>query len=356
MGRAEAIPKIIHQIWKTEGIPEQWRPLQETWKQFHPNWEYRLWTDEGSLRLVEQLFPDFLSMFTSYSYDIQRADASRYFILYQYGGVYVDLDFECLRPVDELLTHQTFIIGYEPKSHARINGDKSLIGNAFIASVPRHRFLWDVIQALKQLRPEIVLHKEVLTTTGPMMVNHVLKRYARKDLCLLDPQIVYPLSAYSKQLDQLVNQKGDCLSIKRQCIAKGSYAIHYWSNSWVKNLAGTLTNPEPLSVDGYRFYPGQDSPGHDISNARRDIKTLASRCDESADAFGFNTDGFLKDYILPMDQWRKIRNPNGNEGLYIKISHLPRVKRRSSLAFRLGCGLLKAFGRLRKYLKLDKKD
>ncbi|KAJ3896091.1 hypothetical protein GG344DRAFT_72572 [Lentinula edodes] len=48
-----------------------------------------------------------------YKYAIQRADAIRYFVLHHYGGVYLDLDVGCLRPLDPLLVYPVIL----PKTH-----------------------------------------------------------------------------------------------------------------------------------------------------------------------------------------------------------------------------------------------
>jgi mannosyltransferase OCH1-like enzyme len=40
-------------------------------------------------QLIASKFPWFLSTFKSYPYGIQRADALRYFVLYEYGGIYL---------------------------------------------------------------------------------------------------------------------------------------------------------------------------------------------------------------------------------------------------------------------------
>jgi mannosyltransferase OCH1-like enzyme len=37
-------------------------------------------------------YPWFLDTFNGYKYPIQRADSIRYFALYHYGGIYIDLD------------------------------------------------------------------------------------------------------------------------------------------------------------------------------------------------------------------------------------------------------------------------
>src|SRR4051794_26367104 len=102
------IPLILHQTWKTSEVPDEWKPYQQSWKDHHPDWTYRLWTDDDYLPFVETHFPDFKQTFVDYSYQIQRVDAIRYLILFTYGGVYADLDIECLRPVDELLANREF--------------------------------------------------------------------------------------------------------------------------------------------------------------------------------------------------------------------------------------------------------
>jgi hypothetical protein len=41
------IPRIIHQIWLGPSpLPEQDAAYVETWKQLHPDWEHRLWTED----------------------------------------------------------------------------------------------------------------------------------------------------------------------------------------------------------------------------------------------------------------------------------------------------------------------
>lgn len=50
--------------------------------------------------LLQETFPWFLPTFLAYPYQIQRVDAIRYFILYHYGGVYMDLDMGCRRRLD----------------------------------------------------------------------------------------------------------------------------------------------------------------------------------------------------------------------------------------------------------------
>lgn len=312
------IPRIIHQTWKNKEIPEEWKDCVQSWKAFNPEYTIKLWTDADNRQFIMEYYPEFLSVFDAYSYGIQRADAIRYFLLYHFGGLYVDLDFECLQPIEPLLHNKKFVIGLEPGKHATNYNETSLICNAFMASVPKHQFLKEVLTTLKTISPKISLHNEVLSTTGPLMINNVLKRTAIKDVTVLKEHVVYPFHSGQKELSLLFNKKNKYREIKNRCIKNGTFAIHYWGNSWVRSLAGELENPRPFDVEGYRFYPGRDSAGFDIENFGRNIDTLASECNKNKQALGFNTDGFIKYQILPFYRWSRIDDKNGNQGLYVK--------------------------------------
>lgn len=87
--------KIIHQIWINENnliYPEHWKIGPQKWKETHPNYKYILWDKEKSLSFVKNKFPDYYETYISLPYVIQRCDMIRYMFLYEYGGIYCDLD------------------------------------------------------------------------------------------------------------------------------------------------------------------------------------------------------------------------------------------------------------------------
>jgi inositol phosphorylceramide mannosyltransferase catalytic subunit len=312
------IPKIIHQTWKTDQVPEEWCDCVQSWKRLNPEWAYHLWTDEEGRRFVAEHYPDFLKTYEGYSYNIQRADAIRYLLLYKYGGVYVDLDFECFRSIDELLIGKTMAIGLEPQKHAQWQGREWLLSNAFMASVPGHPFLSEVISAMEVANPRISFHQDVLKTTGPILLTDVAGGYLGGGLCLLKEKVLFPFTSNSVALEILKNKGPGHDGLKASCIENGGYAIHYWANTWVRDLAGALHNPNPHGVEGYTFHPGVDSPGYDIRNVGRNIQVLKSECDKNSHAMGFNTDGFLKYHIQPPSSWVPMKSAGENEGLYVK--------------------------------------
>ena len=89
----KAIPKLIHQTWKERQVPPSHAAYQQSWLTHHPAWEYRLWTDADNRAFLAQHYAWFLPIYDYYPQPIMRVDAVRYFILYHYGGLYVDLWF-----------------------------------------------------------------------------------------------------------------------------------------------------------------------------------------------------------------------------------------------------------------------
>ena len=93
------IPRVIHQIWLGEsgGLdpPPRFREAAATWRDHHPDWEYRLWDVSDVDRLFASRRPDFHTLYRAYPHWVQRADAARYLILHEFGGVYADLDIRC---------------------------------------------------------------------------------------------------------------------------------------------------------------------------------------------------------------------------------------------------------------------
>ena len=85
-------------------LPEDHKRWIESWKHHHPAWEHRLWT-EGNLPAAP-VRPEVLERLRA---PVERADILRLEILYRHGGVYVDTDLECLRPIDEVIAGEEFV-------------------------------------------------------------------------------------------------------------------------------------------------------------------------------------------------------------------------------------------------------
>ena len=230
------IPHIIHQTWKNDNLPEAFRPMSRTWREMLPNWEYRLWTDEMCCEFVHCHYPDFLPQYDAYPMNIQRADAIRYFLLQTYGGLYVDLDFECLKPdFVSIIEEAEFVAGKEPYVHARRYNMEYLICNALMASVPNHPFMEYVIRRMKN-HPKgwnFQHVEDILSSTGPILLTEAYRDFPQKEsLKIVEPQYLYPIWLGEVNLIKRGNmQEGMAHRIN------AAYALHHFSGTWWQELS-----------------------------------------------------------------------------------------------------------------------
>jgi mannosyltransferase OCH1-like enzyme len=220
-----SIPKLIHQTWKNSVIPENFQLLTDTWKEFHPDWTFILWTDEMNRNFISTHYPHFLNKYDSYPANIQRADAIRYFLLYHYGGVYIDLDFECLQNIEDLLGNEGCVFGLEPQKHCeRFNAEK-IICNAFMASSRSNAFFKQLCVALNS---DDYCSTSVLNTTGPFMLTKVYDSYGKKEeIKLLPSHLLYPITIEESR--EVIN--GTC-NENLEAKIQNAYGIHYFWGTW----------------------------------------------------------------------------------------------------------------------------
>ena len=223
------IPCTFHQIWVgKKPFPEKYKKWQETWKAV-PGWSYKLWTDED----VEKLdFPN-KEIYLQEKNMGARADILRIEILYQFGGVYADTDFELLQPEYFTLLNRSldFYTCLQP-----LDLERFVIANGLIGSVPHHPIL-KACRENVQSRPTdkdnyIKIVNNGLGLFTKMILQHADKGY--RDL-VFPSTFFYPLGAaqmhkkpYSSMPDNLVKLE----KLKQDTIKSESIATHWWEGSW----------------------------------------------------------------------------------------------------------------------------
>lgn len=240
------IPRKLHQTWKTANLPPRYAAFADGWRYHHPGWEYTLWTDADLRQLVAQRYPDFLPTFDSYVDPICRADLGRYLVLHAHGGVYADLDCECLKPVDALLSAGGVVLAAEPAEHAAggaaaQRGLTSIPGNAFLASEPGHRF-WDRVFAATTACAGL---PDPLDATGPFLLARVLgDPSAATEVTVLPADLVYPLTR-----EECHN--GSAYDLETWAAkTEGAHVVHHWDGTWFNHpVSGSgLPAQPPMTV------------------------------------------------------------------------------------------------------------
>ena len=130
------IPKIIHYCWFGYGeMPESAKKCIASWQQFMPDYEYKLWDEDG--------FDVDAVAYTKEAYEAKKyafvSDYVRLWALNNEGGIYLDTDVEVFKPFDDLLEFDAFA-GFEGSKHLPI-------GTCVMASKAKGMWVGEMLDA-----------------------------------------------------------------------------------------------------------------------------------------------------------------------------------------------------------------
>lgn len=217
------IPKKIHQVWLGGELPDKYKRLRDTWIEKNPDWEYKLWSDKD----IDDFKLENINQFNSINNLGAKSDIFRYEILYRYGGLYIDTDFECIKSFNDL----SYLDLYTGTGHV----DKPEVFNGLIACKPGHKLLKKLIDDIKVISTND--YNKILELTGPKYFSEKLFEYIKNNTD--DKLVVFPTLFFyafpavhrfavrndNEQSQNFVNQFID---------TKYSYCVHLWYTSWQK--------------------------------------------------------------------------------------------------------------------------
>lgn len=218
------IPPILHQTWKTEQLPAQFQAWAGSWNRHNPDWTRMFWNDRTLLEFVAEHYPDFLSTFSSYKRGILRADAGRYLLLHHFGGVYADIDCECVASFAPIMRERRVVLCREPQSHyadqAAFRGLPYLLFNGTMASPPGHPFWLHLLSYL----PGLTLAKEAIDATGPAVMTSAQLSFAdQSSLAIHSSSLFTPLDRDGKEPEQGRRESGQDAP---------TLSVHHWAGTW----------------------------------------------------------------------------------------------------------------------------
>ncbi len=254
-----SIPHILHQTWDSHKVPVFFKSWIKSWIKHHPHWQYWFWTPKEVRALLQKYYPAYVEMYDNYPEMIRRADVMRYFIMERYGGVYVDLDMQCLRNIDRWTQNYSCFVSKEPYEHAYLVYNKTRPGvmNTMIACRPNHPFFNITIQHL----PEHA-HQDILRATGPDFLDNCYLEYIAKTknknisttdfIAAVEPGYFLPMydynhMFYSKYHNKLVPSNltekqrstyDDLVQRNFTNVPRSfSYGTHHWWHVWSRSPA-----------------------------------------------------------------------------------------------------------------------
>lgn len=242
------VPKIIHQLWKNNDIPEHLLHMQSSVIKHNPDYEYMFWTDTKIASFIQTYYPSLSLFYNSFKYIIQKIDFVRLLILYHFGGVYIDIDSLCFGSVDDILKYPVSVINTK-KHPAFSDFYPFILNNAFISSEKNNHFIKTIINNIIEYKdpnnyydfcsfnPE---YTTVLRSAGPLCITESYMRYEYKNLInLLENKYYYGLEKPKNcDLQQIISLANE--TIKN---IDGCKLLHIHESSWWKKDGSAVSPP-----------------------------------------------------------------------------------------------------------------
>ncbi|GAA5017051.1 hypothetical protein GCM10023206_29400 [Acinetobacter puyangensis] len=199
------IAKVIHQTYKSNQLPEELQSIVNHLKFKNPDWQYKFYDDHNIIKYIKyhygQIILDYYLRINP-KYGASRADFFRYLLIYNEGGVYLDIKSSCNIPFDQIIQDndvyllsqwdnekdQAFKGAGLHKELRNINGGE--LQQWYIIAAAGSPFLRAVIEKIIKNIDEYTVWKfgvskhAVLTFTGPIMytltIHPLLAKYPHR--------------------------------------------------------------------------------------------------------------------------------------------------------------------------------
>ncbi|KAI4708929.1 hypothetical protein J4E89_006331 [Alternaria sp. Ai002NY15] len=171
------IPRTIHYIWferiypnheGSSGGPSIGFGSPKLCREHNPSYEIRMWNATSAREFLSNEYAWFLPTYDGYRYPIQKVDALKYFALYHFGGVYMDLDVACRRSLDPLLDFPAWFPEASPLG----------VNNDLMASAAKHPVVKKMTEGLATHNWNLLFpYLTIFWTTGPQFTSTILQEW-----------------------------------------------------------------------------------------------------------------------------------------------------------------------------------
>ena len=218
------IPKIIHYCWFGRNpLPEMAVKCIESWKKYLPDYEIKEWTEDN--------FDITVNTYVEEAYYMKKyafvSDFARFWVLYNYGGIYFDVDVELLKPIDDILAKGPFmgLEGFESWYSYR-NLKAAPAAGLGMATYPHHDAVKDMLGYYDGKHFISLKGKPQYKTVVLIVADVLLDRGG-----VIDPESITECSGIYIYPEEYFNPKR--VATKKITITENTRSIHHYAGTWV---------------------------------------------------------------------------------------------------------------------------
>ena len=212
------IPKIIHYCWFGHNpLPKSALKSIESWKKFFPDYEIKEWNEEN--------FDVNSILYTRHAYEAGKyafvSDYARFWILYNYGGLYFDTDVEVIKAMDDIVGRGPFMGIELPARDGIVPIVNPGLGMGATPGLDMYKILLEKYDSLSfRLKDGSINPKAIVAHTTEILLELGLQ--VSDSLQCVSGIWIYPHDFFNP-LDSLTG---------RLFITNNTRSIHWYMNSW----------------------------------------------------------------------------------------------------------------------------
>jgi mannosyltransferase OCH1-like enzyme len=202
------IPKVIHYCWFG---PKPFSRLIlrciESWREELPDYEICLWNETNSPmdnKFVQKAYSAKKYAFVS--------DYVRFWVLHNYGGIYLDTDMYLIRSLNDFLNNKVFF-GWE-------SADENKISCGIIGACTETNFIKNILERYHIIDFDLTSIPDMVI---PRIVSSCFTDYpCKEEVTIFSYDYFYPFP---------YEEKEDVKNFMKY-ITENTYAVHLWNISW----------------------------------------------------------------------------------------------------------------------------
>ena len=233
------IPKVIHYIWLgSRALDKTSLKCMDSWSEFLPEYKVVCWGEDKCKDIINK------NLYAKQSYEKEKyaftSDYLRLYILYNYGGVYMDTDVQVFKSINKFLNDDAFTC-FE---------NRTSIPTALMAARKGNKWIEELLHYYDN-RPFILENGQMDLTTNVSIISEMSRKWGfvpngREQILDIGVHI------YTKDYFCPIDTKNK----KNDLFTENTYAAHLYNGSWRSPLRQKLSKAKKrIGIDIERYLP-----------------------------------------------------------------------------------------------------